>query len=85
MIPILAGCATHYVNATLDEPFGFFYGFWHGLIFPFALVGKFISWVASFLGFEIFQDLKLIGRPNTGWSFYYVGFVLGIFTIVTTK
>lgn len=75
---ILAGCATHYIDASYDEPFGFFFGIWHGFIFFFALLGKFISWCASFLGFEIFENLKLIGRPNTGWPFYYLGFALGI-------
>ena len=79
-VSILAGCATHYVNASYNEPYGFFYGFWHGFIFIFALIGKFISWCASFLGYEIFENLKLIGRPNSGWTFYYLGFVLGIFS-----
>jgi len=75
---ILAGCASHHSSAEVSEPYGFFSGLWHGLIAPFSLLGLLLSWLASLLGFSLLAGLHVIGYPNTGWAFYYVGFVLGL-------
>lgn len=64
----LAGCAHQYGTVSFDDPYGFFSGIWHGLIFPFSLIGC------------MFMDsVFIIGQPNTGWP-YYLGFVLGLFS-----
>jgi hypothetical protein len=63
----LAGCASHYVGVY--EPYGFFSGFWHGLIFEFSLIG-----------YLFIDGVYIIGEPNTGF-FYYTGFVLGLFKV----
>ncbi len=67
LVILLSGCAHHYVGVY--EPYGFFSGFWHGLIFEFSLIG-----------YLFFDSVYIIGEPNTG-LFYYVGFVLGLFKI----
>lgn len=61
---LLSGCAHHY--AGVPEPYGFFSGLWHGLIFVFSLIG-----------YLFLDGVYIIGEPNTGF-FYYVGFVLGL-------
>lgn len=66
---VLAGCAQHYTPEASADPYGFFSGIWHGIIFPFSLIGYFI-----------FKDVFIIGEPNTG-LWYYVGFVLGILSL----
>ena len=66
-IGTLSGCANHYAGVT--EPYGFFSGFWHGLIFEFSLIG-----------YLLFDSVYIIGEPNTG-LFYYIGFVLGLFKV----
>jgi hypothetical protein len=63
----VSGCAHHYVGVY--EPYGFFSGFWHGLIFEFSLIG-----------YLFFDSVYIIGKPNTGF-FYYVGFALGLFKV----
>lgn len=68
--------ATQYAPQRIDHPYGFFFGFWHGYICVFALIGKLLSWLASLAGISILDDVTVIGRPNTGF-FYYFGFVLG--------
>ena len=64
---MLSGCAHHY--AGVYEPYGFFSGFWHGLIFEFSVIG-----------YLFFDSVYIVGEPNTG-LFYYVGFVLGLFKV----
>lgn len=64
---MLSGCAHHYVGVY--EPYGFFSGFWHGLIFEFSLIG-----------YLFIDGVYIIGEPNTGF-FYYLGFALGLFKI----
>ena len=71
-------CAQHYTGATYSDPYGFFSGLLHGLVFPFALFANIISWVLSIIGINVFTDIQLVGRPNTGFLFYYVGYILGI-------
>ena len=64
----MAGCAHQYAPETFADPYGFFSGIWHGVVFPFSLIGC------------IFIDsVFIIGQPNTGWP-YYLGFVLGLFS-----
>lgn len=71
----LAGCATHYSGQT--EPYGFFSGFWHGLILPFSLLANLVSWLLGLLGISFLESVQIVGRPNTGFG-YCVGFILGL-------
>lgn len=74
---LIAGCATHYSAEAQSDPYGFFTGIWHGLIFPYALVANVVSWVADLIGFSVFRSIEIIGRPNSG-AWYYVGFACGL-------
>lgn len=74
----LNGCAQHYTGVTYSDPYGFFSGILHGFIFPFALIANIVSWVLSFIGINIFTDIQLVGRPNTGFLFYYIGYFFGL-------
>ena len=78
LVALLAGCATHYSADAVQDPYGFFSGIWHGIVFPFALGMNLISWLLGLLGFSFFESVEIIGRPNTG-LWYYVGFALGLF------
>lgn len=62
----LAGCAHQYGAVSFDDPYGFFSGIWHGLIFPFSLIG------CMFI-----DSVFIVGQPNTGWP-YYLGFAFGL-------
>ena len=73
----VAGCATQYAPERVSDPYGFFSGILHGILFPFALVAKLLSWLCSLFGGSLFEHVTIIGRPNTGF-FYYFGFVLGL-------
>jgi hypothetical protein len=73
----LAGCARHYSVDMADDPYGFFSGVWHGIVFPFSLLANIVSWLASLFGVDLWRNIEIIGRPNTG-IFYYIGFFLGI-------
>jgi hypothetical protein len=42
---LLAGCARHYTVATNSDPYGFFSGLWHGIVFPFSLLTNLLSWL----------------------------------------
>jgi hypothetical protein len=77
-ILILTGCAHHYTPEAVSEPYGLFSGIWHGLIFPYALL--FVSWLLSLFDIHFLSRVEIIGRPNTGLFFYYIGFVLGLST-----
>ena len=71
----LLGCASHHAGDS-NVVYGFFYGLWHGICFPFVLIGK----LFYFLGFfesNFFENIKFIGQPNTGIS-YFLGFIIGI-------
>lgn len=61
-----SGCAQHLTDVNSD-PYGFFWGIWHGVIAPF-----------TFIASLFLDDVYVIGRPNTG-ILYYVGFVIGLF------
>jgi hypothetical protein len=75
---LLGGCAYHYTAATASDPYGFFSGIWHGIIFPYSLLVNLLSWVLSLFGFDLWSDVQIIGRPNTGVFFYYIGFFIGL-------
>ena len=74
---LVTGCAAHYTNDSVQDPYGFFSGVWHGLIFFFSLIANAISWVCSLVGVSLFDSIGIIGRPNTGF-WYYVGFAIGL-------
>jgi hypothetical protein len=74
----IAGCASHYAPETFDNPYGFFSGLWHGMISGLTITVNIISWFLSLIGISFFQDIQIIGKPNTGF-FYYFGFFMGFF------
>lgn len=78
LLLLLSGCAKHYTPEAYSDPYGFFSGIWHGLIFPYTLLANVISWLLSLFGIEFLSDVQIIGRPNTGFFFYYIGFLLGL-------
>jgi hypothetical protein len=53
-------------DCVVDEPSGFFFGLWHGVIAP-------ISFVLS----VFFEDIAMYAVNNTG-GWYDFGFVLGV-------
>jgi hypothetical protein len=75
---LLSGCANHFTPETYSDPYGFFSGIWHGLIFPITFIINITWWCLTFLGIEFLTDIQIIGRPNTGFLFYYIGFILGL-------
>ena len=78
MLLLLSGCAKHYTPEAYSDPYSFFSGIWHGFIFPYALFANVISWFLSLFGVELLSNVQIIGRPNTGFFFYYIGFLLGL-------
>jgi len=81
LIPLvlLGGCATHYAPGIAADPYGFFSGIWHGIVWPYALLANLLSWLASLFGLSILDSIQLVGKPNTGF-WYYVGFAFGLST-----
>ena len=77
---LLTGCANHYDSASLYEPYGFFSGVLHGLLFPIELLAVIVSWVLSNFEIQLFTEVTLIGQPNTGWS-YGIGYFFGLLLI----
>ncbi len=75
---LVSGCAEHYTPDTYSDPYGFFSGIWHGFIFPYALFANIVSYLLSLFGIEILSNVQIIGRPNTGFFFYYIGFLFGL-------
>jgi hypothetical protein len=75
LVLVLGGCAEHGNQAN---PYGFFSGIWHGLVFPYALAANLVSLVAAQFHYDIFSSITLLGRPNEGLM-YYLGFGIGIF------
>lgn len=76
---LVGGCAHHYSGAAMHpDPYGFFSGVWHGMILPYSVVVNLVSWALGFLGVDFLSDVQIIGRPNTGIFFYYLGFLLGL-------
>ncbi|WP_075350361.1 hypothetical protein [Algoriphagus marinus] len=64
---LFSSCAevTNIEDCVTDEPYGFFFGVWHGIIAP-------ISFVLS----VFFDDIAMYAVNNTG-GWYDFGFVLG--------
>ena len=73
----LAGCASHFGAGMASDPYGFFSGFWHGLICIFTAIINLLSWLLGLLGISFLDSVQIIGRPNTGFG-YYSGFVFGL-------
>ena len=68
---LLNGCAYHGRPEDYANPYGFFSGIWHGLIF-----------ILSLIGFLFTSDIYIMGEPNTG-LFYYVGFAIGFMCMIS--
>jgi hypothetical protein len=64
---LFSACAevSNIEDCVVDEPSGFFFGIWHGVIAP-------VSFVLS----VFFDDIAMYAVNNTG-SWYDFGFVLG--------
>ena len=75
---LLSGCAQHYTAEAYNDPYGFLSGILHGILFPFSLIANVISWFLSLLGINVLTEIQIIGRPNTGFFFYYIGFFIGL-------
>ena len=78
LLLLLVGCATHYAPERMADPYGFFSGLLHGLLAPWTILINVISWVLSLVGVSFLSDVQIVGRPNTGFLFYYVGFFIGL-------
>ncbi|MEZ4980294.1 MAG: hypothetical protein R2769_01655 [Saprospiraceae bacterium] len=53
-------------EGSTAQQYGFLFGIWHGICFPFALIGKVLS-----------MDVGIYAENNTG-LFYWVGYILGL-------
>ena len=73
---LLTGCASHYNADVIADPYGFFSGIWHGMIAPITILVNLLSWFLSLFDISFLRDIQIIGRPNTGF-FYYFGFFIG--------
>ena len=82
IITLLAGCASHHAPEVYADPYGFFFGLWHGFITPLTILVNVISWLLSLLSVSFLNEIEIIGRPNTG-IFYYLGYVIGLCTILS--
>jgi hypothetical protein len=76
IVLMLTGCAHHYTQAASNDPYGFFSGLWHGVIFPLTATVNIASWLLGLVDISFLSDIEIIGRPNTG-VFYYFGFAVG--------
>lgn len=67
LIFLLSSCAsvTNIEDCVVNEPYGFFYGIWHGVIAP-------ISFILS-----LFMDDVAMYAVNNSGGWYDFGFVLG--------
>lgn len=63
LVTILSACAPEGSTAT---EYGFVYGIWHGICFPFALVGKLFGY-----------HVGLYAANNSGFG-YWAGFIIGL-------
>ena len=66
---MLTGCAAHYSQDAVHDPYGFFSGLWHGLIIVVSIFVNLISWLLSLFGVSFLSDIQIIGRPNTGFGY----------------
>ena len=68
MLALLSACASQIdagISQTADAP-GFWWGLWHGFIFPWAWIGSLFS-----------DEIAVYAVPNTG-GWYDFGFFVGI-------
>ena len=67
-LSMLTGCADtlSFSEAAKAEPVGFWYGWWHGMIAPFA-------WIVS-----LFSDSTSIYAIYNSGGWYDFGFIMGI-------
>ena len=67
IVCIFSGCADNEVvtECVKGHTYGFWGGFWHGLIAPFDLIGM------------IFWDDVAVYAPNNNGGWYAFGFLLG--------
>ena len=63
IILTISSCAPE--GRTYNE-YGFFGGIWHGICFPFAIIGKIFG-----------ADIGIYAEHNSGF-FYWIGFLFGI-------
>ena len=68
LLVMSSGCAQHmgFGEAAIQDPVGFWYGLWHGIICPFAWIGSLFS-----------EDISIYAIYNNG-GWYDFGFILGI-------
>ena len=64
--------------------YGFCSGSWHGMVFPYALMAKLLSFIAGQFGHPLFVSIELVGRPNEG-PMYYLGYFIGLFAYVGAR
>jgi len=64
---LLTGCAPGDGRYDADNPAGFFWGLWHGVI----------AWITFFMGVFTGGRYTIYEAVNTGWA-YNLGFLLGI-------
>jgi len=65
-ICLLSGCAdVQHISGMTGDPAGFWRGLWHGLILPFAFIGRLFS-----------NGIAIYAVNNTG-GWYDFGFLLG--------
>lgn len=69
VILLLASCAAGHSQFTADDPAGFLYGLWHGIIAVIALV------------IHIFNDNVIVYEVNNTGGWYDFGFLLGVICI----
>ncbi|MBT8262401.1 MAG: hypothetical protein KJO05_06235 [Bacteroidia bacterium] len=62
----VTSCAPDGVN---DKVYGFFYGVWHGICLPFAVIGKIFK-----------MDVGIYAINNTG-AWYWIGYLIGFLII----
>ncbi len=63
---ILSGCLPGDGKNTEENPAGFFWGFWHGIIAPFSLIVRLFK-----------SNIRIYEVANSGW-WYDLGFYLAL-------
>ncbi len=69
LIIVLATVTSCAPDGVSDKTYGFFYGIWHGICLPFAIVGKIFK-----------MDVGIYAVSNSG-TWYWVGYLLGFLII----
>lgn len=63
---LFTGCADVVNIYSIDSPYGFWSGLWHGIVLPLSFIGSLLS-----------DNIAIYGVNNTG-GWYDFGFVLGL-------